>query len=632
MDETVPLFVPPPPPRRRRRLLIVGLLVAAGLASALITGFGSAVLSEAGGEGPEPAMLEPDVPSVLPEGSVTLQPAVLGTPVEEPAPVELTGETGSSGGSGGDGGTNGGPCDGADPSHLVTRPDPVKLNPGATKGSFELTNCADHAVAWTVASKPIVTLTPTGASLAAGASAKVSFQVDVSDLPSGPFTFKIRVSQPGASSYVDVTGTRTTLGFTAPTAGPDPGDTLSNGSAGGCGASCITKAWITAVKSGKAVTLEVKTHTPARIPAAAGTQAPGHDGHQLPVLPDPAVSLDAGAAYRTQWTVNLQPLEPGTSYHIVVRAVDAQGRVTARAGTFRTLEPVNDVQAGQAGGCSAACVKSAVLLPQPGSPDVKLQVSTHVPVSLMVWAEQREPEQSGSGQPFFPGATPAATTDNQRVLGWSPKLELEYDRTYHILLRATDEQQRSQVETGTVTTPPRPAEESRKVLVTFSWIDVHDDGDNGAFNFRGELQFRIDLNEDGVADLNVGERKVYAPQRLHPGGDRGGLNAELTIAGDALPLRVQGWDRDWTGNTFCSAGDGFMFPEPAGHQHLGGCFDVDWNTAAGTVDLTQPSQGGGLPACYGLELTADICTVLSAEGQGPRFDVAVGISYLDGGP
>lgn len=622
MENTVP--IPLVPRWNRRRWLMIGLigLVVAGLA----TGLGAAAVLEAGGEGPEPAVAESAGPRELPEGSVMLEPVVAVAPPEQLAGgTPLDGESTSSGGGGASQPTN--PCDGQPTgatNHLVSRPDPVKLNPGASKGKFVISNCGATAVPWGVSSKPNVSLSPVAGLLAGHSTATVSFTINVAGLPNAPFAYVVKVSQPGYVANVDVTGTKLAQSITTV---PKPSPTIGTLTSGaGCGAACITKAWLTPMPAGTTMALEVKTDTAARITATVDTDAPAHDPKGQAYFPHPDVSASTGTQYRTQWTTTLQPLTAATRYHIVVRAVDSAGRTSVQSGVFRTRSA--ELSAAEVGGCSANCVHSAVLSPAGGS-TVDLRVTTAVAATMAVWARTEAPGKDGAGQPAYPGRAPTASTGATGQTGWTAHLKLEYGTSYHILLRVTDGQGRSEYHTGSFEAPPRPpAAGAHHVRLTLHTIVVDDDGDHDPLNWRGELRFLAEVNGVRQDAFDVGEQKVTAPATLDIGPGRDGPSIELTDAPDVLTLAVQGWDRDHTTTGFCSLGTGFQHPDRGG-KRIEGCFDLQWSTARGSIDLSRPRTGGALPPCYGYGFTADMCTAIYTDGGAPAFGVYFGITVLD---
>jgi Bacterial Ig domain len=112
-------------------------------------------------------------------------------------------------------------------------------------------------------------------------------------------------------------------------------DTLDTGL--GCSKQCITKALVSQKQpDGTSARIEIKTSTTAHI--------------QIDVSRDKPVQLASGAlaqydvvsrqrtgAETKSWTPQVGGLDYGAKYYIVVRARDAQGRVSIRQGSFRTV-------------------------------------------------------------------------------------------------------------------------------------------------------------------------------------------------------------------------------------------------------------------------------------------------------
>jgi hypothetical protein len=119
------------------------------------------------------------------------------------------------------------------------------------------------------------------------------------------------------------------------TAGYGGPDTLDTGL--GCSKQCITKALVSQKQpDGTSARIEIKTSTTAHI--------------QIDVSRDKPVQLAGGGlaqydvvsrrwtgADTKSWTPHVGGLEYGTKYYVVVRARDAQGRVSYRQGSFRTV-------------------------------------------------------------------------------------------------------------------------------------------------------------------------------------------------------------------------------------------------------------------------------------------------------
>lgn len=104
----------------------------------------------------------------------------------------------------------------------------------------------------------------------------------------------------------------------------------------GCAAQCIEKALFTQSKPAASIAaLDVRTATDAKIRVVVSRDKPvaTADGpSQLDI-----VSSQASPGLTSSWQTQVGGLLPGTTYHAVVRATDAQGRTAIRQGSFRTV-------------------------------------------------------------------------------------------------------------------------------------------------------------------------------------------------------------------------------------------------------------------------------------------------------
>jgi hypothetical protein len=113
-----------------------------------------------------------------------------------------------------------------------------------------------------------------------------------------------------------------------------PAASLHLGAGLGCSAQCITQAIVTT--SPATAKVAVRTDAAAKITVQAGTHAPMPTS-QGPLFAAPAATASS-PGLTTAFAPTLSGLQPGTTYHIVVRAQDSKGHVAVRQGTFKTKE------------------------------------------------------------------------------------------------------------------------------------------------------------------------------------------------------------------------------------------------------------------------------------------------------
>lgn len=595
------------PTARGRRLVVVALAttlaaVLIGVATFTGTEFEEPDLPPgADGAGQGPVGVAPT--GVVPVESIAFEQVGFGT--AEPAEIPLEGEEEISF-------DLDGPCagvTGAAAEQLIADPARVVLVGGGSKGSVDIRNCDREAVAWSASTQAWVTLAETQGELPPGATFRLLFAVNTQSLPAGEYEFQIGLSRPGGpDTTVDVSGLKLG-GFLAPGATPAPVPTIGglvDPGHSGCAEQCITRAWLRTKPGLADVSLEAATNTPATIAALVDTEAPSYSKAGDPFFTSPTVHLTSDGP-RTSWTTTLEPLQPDTLYHIIVAAKDSHG-VSYRSGTFRTVEVASGLANQVPGGCTSSCVKTAVLTRAPGGVDVDLEVEGHLALAMRALVDGK----------------PVASSDGF-VTAWSTTLDLEPGRNYEIVLEVTDQQGNHQTHQAVVSTPKPAQGHQQLVRVTFHKIRVTNDADNTFFNRRGELTFRFEVNGQLRVDLETGEHKLKAPTTL----DLGGRSVVIEDAPDLLPIRVQGRERDNNQPGFCSTGLG-LHPQTFGRMLIPKCFEVEWNTAEGPIDLHQPDTAGSLPPCYGFGegVAGDLCVVLHTDTEDPAFEVYVTIDFL----
>jgi hypothetical protein len=525
------------------------------------------------------------------------------------------------------GGAGADPCASLRPdASLVVTPDPSVLPLGTTASSLSIANCGEDTVDWTAASKPSISLSPEGGAIDPGERVDLGFSIDTSAFPEDDISFRIKVSEPGANHYVEVSAGKAVIAGTTPTTTPDPGGFVATGSPG-CADQCITRAWLTPQAASPALHLEVETDTAAKVAAYVSESAPVTDAEGEPGFPG-LEPLAASGGFGTDWTTLLEPLEPATKYHIIVEATDRDGNVARQSGSFTTITPAvdPDTQAIDAGtGCATQCITKAWLTPDADSADVDLEVRTATPAAIAVYVST-EPPTDQDGTPAFPGAQPMADTGDERTTEWQTTLApLEPGTTYHVIVEATDADGRSAVQAGHFETHGQ----TPGLLVTFHRIRVTYDGDKGIN--RGELYFTLGVDDTTVAFTRTKKIQSNTTIDLTDAEGNPGITHSVEEIGEFLPsIGVAGFERDGL-TKFC--------PDATVHrvQYEPGRMDdcnLVWNTAVSGI--LSADDLDSLQHCSGYGITGDDavarCLFLQTEPHGnhPRFNVVVAVKLAFG--
>lgn len=496
---------------------------------------------------------------------------------------------------------------------LLVTPDPHLLEPGDLSDALTIRNCGHDDVDWTAKTVPGVALDTPASTLAGGTTTQLGFTIDADAYAPGAVEFKIKVSEPGHNTYVDVHAFRPVYGKDM-TAGN--GQFSAGAEHGGCANSCIAKAWLTPNATTPNLGFEVKTDTPATIEVWVGTQPPSGDGA-------PMASSPSGS---TQWKTVLAPLQQTTTYHLLLRATDEHGNVDERIHTFKTTSPVNTVDelAGVDPKCHAQCISQAKLTPGSDFSQVHLDVKSTTPARFQVWVSTDAPTQE-NGAPTFDDPHVVEVSGLEYHESWSAGLEpLEGSTTYYVLVRAEDTDGKVAHRVGTFTTAPEPRFD---VLVTFQGLEVTHDGD-GSWGNRGELSFAWTVGDTTVGSR--GEKKMSDGDGFSFNRGNSAYLATGRKAGDFLPnIRVAGYERDADGKAeFCSMGTG-----AATQKGRNDDCDTKWNVASsglvtvGSIDSLTRCSDFGIP-----EPTAgDGCMLLETLDEGKdyaRFRVVVSLHVV----
>jgi hypothetical protein len=121
------------------------------------------------------------------------------------------------------------------------------------------------------------------------------------------------------------------------------GDLQVPGDSAGCSVQCITSALLTPGDDYSQRHLSMTTHTPAMMQMSASTDAPMYDDG-VPSFEHSDAWANSGLEYTTEWETTLTDLAGDTTYHVIARATDAEGRTSYRVGQIHTAAaPTYDV-------------------------------------------------------------------------------------------------------------------------------------------------------------------------------------------------------------------------------------------------------------------------------------------------
>jgi hypothetical protein len=247
-----------------------------------------------------------------------------------------------------------------------------------------------------------------------------------------------------------------------------------------------------------------------------------------------------------------------------------------------------------------------------------LALKSHTPARFTVWVSTEAPDMAG-GVPNVGGLDPVAAND-ELVETWDVSIGgLTPDTDHHIVVAATDAEDRRSYRVGTFHTAGEPGTD---LQIVFQKVHVTHDGDSSWHN-RGELSFRW-----GTADFTLGSR---GEEKIDDATTIGLDPAHATfvafdVEGFLPTLYVSGSERDADGIAeFCSMGLGVAL-DPGSN---GDC-DAKWNVASS--GLVTVESLGALPRCSEFDLggtfTDAACMVFETPSNGDdyaRFQVLVSV-------
>lgn len=450
------------------------------------------------------------------------------------------------------------PCDTiADPQQLFVLPAVTTIDSGAFAGHVTVLNCSPTPLPVEFAAANGMTFDDDETVLPLGTSTH-TFSIDENSVEVGAFDFTYKLTQVGCcADYANVHGFK--QGFN-PDYTVDLSLTAGLGE-GGCKAGCITSAWIEGNQLHTSVELNVGTNVDAVIDAFVSTQAPVPNQVGDPSMPGLSPALSSGQP-ATALHGTLTGLQAHTDYYLLVRAVDDNGTSTF-VGEFTTVEPIehpdefggNDPNPG----CSTGCITHAAV-GDIAIESAHLTVATSMPATIEAWLSTSPIDESGqiptATDPTHHFTTPADWTQWELAMG-----DLADETTYHVLVRATDENGKRDHQVGSFTTleaPPVP------VRVSVDRIDVSNSGDVIG---RGEVRFAFAY--DGHLVGQISEQKLKDSATLRP-TDHNFITTALDDDERLQGLVTWAGERDVSLTGFCES--------PVGGVE---CHGINWTAAFG---------------------------------------------------
>lgn len=364
-----------------------------------------------------------------------------------------------------------GPCDDvlATGATLLVNPRPAVLPSGTLSSALTVTNCSDEPVDWTAATIDNVTLAVPGGNLAGGAATDLGFEIDAAAYEPGAIEFKIKVSEPGHNTYVDVQAFRESLGMDA--VGGGGGIAVESQ---GCAVQCVVSAQLTANATSTAVGIDVSTNAPAMLNVYVSTSGFGEEnGH--PAFSDGGLKVFSNG-FVEELSGTIDGLDPATDYNLILEAVDEQGNGWYGTTTFRTITPLdlpNDFETPDGpAGCFAECITAGTVEPQ--GRGVALHVETHTPALMTAWVSTDGFQLDEDGVPVTDDLEPIADSGDLENTVWDAVInDLEYATDYHMLVRASDLNGGTSYRAGTFRTA-----DGAVITGTYRTVTVESDGED----------------------------------------------------------------------------------------------------------------------------------------------------------
>ena len=314
----------------------------------------------------------------------------------------------------------------------------------------------------------------------------------------------------------------------------------------GCGSNCISNAHISTIGGSSTtydltVVLDVANQSEVEAFLSRAPIERNSDGRSIPPFSEPTASGQASADWApgvSHWETSFA-LEPATTYHLLVRARDAQGQ-SAVAGTFTTAEAIGPDTLATPSPCLDGCLEDIQVESSDDGRSLSIAVGATVDAEMEVQWARGSVVQTSDGPELDDPFTKTVSLDADNRLTTTIGA-LTPNSVYSFLVIATDGFGSSDRWVATVATP------SPKIYAGIDRVHISGDGDDGSLN-DGEISFGF-----GTGDMLWGyadEEKLSSDSIVRLGRDAGGA-LEADASGKYPWITVVAGERDGTSLRDC---------------------------------------------------------------------------------
>ncbi len=390
----------------------------------------------------------------------------------------------------------------------------------------------------------------------------------------------------------------------------------------GCGSHCISNASITTIGGSSttydlAVVLDVANQSEVEAFLSLAPIGRNVDGRSIPPFSEPTASGQASADWApgvSHWETSFA-LEPATTYHLLVRARDAQGQ-SAVAGTFTTADAMGPDVLATPSPCLDGCLADIRVGASDDGRSLSITVDSTVDAEVDFHWEQGPLIDGDDGPTLDDPSTRSAVLE----AGTPTKLELfelTPFRPYSFIVIATDSFGSSDRWAGTVST------RSPVIIAGIDRVHISGDGDPGSSD-RGEIGFSFGETSDRWGYRE--QEKLSSNSTVGLGRDSSGA-IEVDLFGRYPWIAVVASEQDGT-----QIGKCFVAADPVGSwlpETIRECQGARFMRSMARVPSMTLTEIEQLPTCETFNVEhpgADRCTLVETapnSGQQVSFEAVI---------